>query len=229
MRSVVGIDLGVDGAPSSTKSQGGQRGPEMHQTAMGGQWTFGMKAQVGVDSNRKLVHTVLASTANVHDREALPYLVHGHETKVSDDQGYEDQSTFIHTRALNAKDFTNRRCRYHGRVNEVEKAKNRNTSRLCPKVEHLVGMIKNIFGFRETRFRGLSKNLRRLEVTAALANLTLSDDDCSRRRRRVGGDCEMREIEVQSAEPATETGPIGAFAPKCLPRPSVMTGSSEIP
>jgi IS5 family transposase len=40
----------------------------MHQTAKGQQWYFGMKAHVGVDSTTKLVHTVLASAANVHDR-----------------------------------------------------------------------------------------------------------------------------------------------------------------
>jgi hypothetical protein len=32
-------------------------------------------------------------------------------------------------------------------------------------------VINNIFGFRKTRYRGLAKNLHRLEVTAALTNL----------------------------------------------------------
>ena len=44
-------------------------------------------------------------------------------------------------------------------------------SRIRAKVEHVFGVIKNIFGFRKTRYRGLAKNLHRLEVTAALANL----------------------------------------------------------
>lgn len=35
----------------------------------------------------------------------------------------------------------------------------------------MFGVIKNIFGFRKVRYRGLAKNLHRLEVTAALANL----------------------------------------------------------
>lgn len=37
----------------------------------------------------------------------------------------------------------------------------------------MFGVIKNIFGFRKVRYRGLAKNLHRLEVTAALANLYL--------------------------------------------------------
>jgi IS5 family transposase len=165
------VDATIIDAPSSTKNQDGQRDPEMHQAAKGQQWYFGMKAHVGVDSRTKLIHTVLASAANVHDREALPYLLHGRETRVWGDQGYQGQADVIHKHAPNAKDFTNRRYRYNGRINEVEKAKNRNKSRVRAKVEHVFGVIKNIFGFRKVRYRGLAKNLHRLEVTAALANL----------------------------------------------------------
>ena len=39
------------------------------------------------------------------------------------------------------------------------------------KVEHVIGVIKRIFGFTKVRYRGLAKNLHRLEVTAALANV----------------------------------------------------------
>ena len=130
-----------------------------------------LKAHVGVDSKTKLIHTVLASSANVHDREALPYLLHGAETRVWGDQGYQGHAHLIHRHAPRAKDFTNKRYRSHGQINEVEKAKNRNKSRVRAKVEHVFAVIKNIFGFRKVRYRGLAKNLHRLEVTAALANL----------------------------------------------------------
>jgi IS5 family transposase len=130
-----------------------------------------MKAHIGVDSRTKLVHTVLVSAASVADREALPYLLHGKETRVWGDQGYHGQSALIHKHAPHAQDFTNRRYRFHGKINEVEKAKNRNKSRVRAKVEHVFGVMKNIFGFRKTRYRGLAKNLHRLEVTAALTNL----------------------------------------------------------
>jgi len=167
------VDATIIGAPSSTKNKDGKRDPEMHQTAKGQQWFFGMKAHIGVDSRTKLVHTVLASAANVHDRDALPYLLHGKETRVWGDQGYQGQTEVIHARAPKAKDFTNRRYRFNGRVNEIEKAKNRTKSRVRAKVEHVFGVIKNIFGFKKTRYRGLAKNLNRLQATAALTNLYL--------------------------------------------------------
>jgi IS5 family transposase len=165
------VDATIISAPSSTKNQDGERDPEMHQTAKGKQWYFGMKAHVGVDSKSKLIHTILASAANVADRDALPHLLHGKETRVWGDQAYQGQSDVIRERAPRAKDFTNRRYRQHGEINEIERAKNRTKSQVRSKVEHAIGVIKRVFGFQKVRYRGLTKNLHRLEVTAALANL----------------------------------------------------------
>lgn len=165
------VDATIISAPSSTKNKDGERDPEMHQTAKGQQWYFGMKAHVGVDSRSKLIHTILASAANVADVEALPYLLHGRETRVWGDQGYQGRGHVIRAHAPRAKDFTNRKYRGRGWVNEIEKAKNRTKSQVRAKVEHAIGVIKRIFGFSKVRYRGLAKNLHRLEVTAALANL----------------------------------------------------------
>lgn len=165
------VDATIINAPSSTKNKGGKRDPEMHQTAKGQQWYFGMKAHVGVDSRTKLIHTILASAANVADVDALPYLLHGQETRVWGDQGYQGRGHVIRARAPRAKDFTNRKYRGRGWVNDVEKAKNRTKSQVRAKVEHAIGVIKRVFGFQKVRYRGLAKNLHRLEVSAALANL----------------------------------------------------------
>ena len=48
----------------------------------GNQWYFGMKAHIGVDSRTKLIHSVAATAANVHDSQVLPDLLHGQETRV---------------------------------------------------------------------------------------------------------------------------------------------------
>ncbi len=119
------------------------------------------------------MHTILDSAASAHDRDALPYLLHGNETRVWCDQAYQGQTAVIHEVTPNAKDFTNRRYRFNGRTHEVEKAKNHHKSRVRAKVEHVFGVTKNIFGFKKTRYRDLAKNLHRLEVTAALSTLYL--------------------------------------------------------
>lgn len=165
------VDATIISAPSSTKNRKGERDPEMHQTAKGQQWYFGMKAHVGVDSRTKLIHTVLASAANVGDAVALPHLLHGRETRVWGDQAYRGQRAAMRQAAPRARDFTNQRYRWGSRIDPVIRAKNRTKSRVRAKAEHAIGVIKRIFGFQKVRYRGLAKNLHRLEVTAALANL----------------------------------------------------------
>src|SRR5690606_36249199 len=165
------VDATIISAPSSTKNKSGERDPEMHQTKKGNQWYFGMKAHVAVDSKTKLIHTILASAANVADRDALPYLLHGKETRVWGDQAYRGQKEAIGKVAKRARDFTNQRYRWGGRVDEHIRAVNRRKSSVRSKVEHSIGVIKRVFGFQKVRYRGLAKNLHRLQVTAGLANL----------------------------------------------------------
>jgi len=168
------VDATIISAPSSTKNRDKERDPEMHQTAKGRQWYFGMKAHLGVDSRTKFIHTILASAANVADRDALPHLLHGKETRVWGDQAYQGQREAIRQAAPRARDFTNRRYRRGSRIDERIKACNRRKSSVRAKVEHSIGIIKRVFGFQKVRYRGLAKNLHRLEVSAALANLFLA-------------------------------------------------------
>src|SRR5262252_7037980 len=86
-------------------------------------------------------------------------------------QAYRGQRAVIRQHAPRAKDFVNRRYRYRGVVDEVERAKNCTKSKVRAKVEHPIGIIKRVFGFAKVRYRGLKKNAHRLLVTCALANL----------------------------------------------------------
>jgi IS5 family transposase len=165
------VDATLIHAPSSTKNSEQKRDPEMHQTRKGKQWYFGMKAHVGVDSKTKLIHTALVTPASVADCTVLPELLHGEETRVWGDQGYVGQSQVIHDCAPRAQDWTHRRYRYKGRLDEVERAKNRTKSSVRSKVEHVFGVMKLKFGFTKVRYRGLDKNANRLFATCALVNL----------------------------------------------------------
>jgi IS5 family transposase len=165
------VDATIIHAPSSTKNREQKRDEEMHQTKKGNQWYFGMKAHVGVDSKTKLIHSVVATPANVADAVVLPELLHGQETRVWGDQAYRGQTEVIHACAPNAKDFTNQRYRYQDQVDEGERRKNRVKSKVRSKVEHVFGVMKLKFGFVKVRYRGLAKNAHRLFVTSALVNL----------------------------------------------------------
>jgi IS5 family transposase len=169
------VDATIIHAPSSTKNRDQSRDPEMHQTRKGKQWYFGMKAHVGVDSKTKIIHTAVATAANVSDVAILPDLLHGAETRVWGDGAYQGQTEVIREGAPRAQDYTQRRWRYKGQiVDEVAWAKNRTKSKVRAKVEHVFQVMKLKFGFVKVRYRGLKKNAHRLFVTCALVNLFVS-------------------------------------------------------
>jgi IS5 family transposase len=69
------------------------------------------------------------------------------------DQAYRGQRAVIRQHAPKARDFTNRRYRHRGVVDEVERAKNRTMSKVRARVEHSIGIIKRVFGFAKVLSR----------------------------------------------------------------------------
>jgi IS5 family transposase len=90
------------------------------------------------------------------------------------DQAYRGQPDVIVEHAPRARDFTNRRYRQNGVVDERERTKNRTKSKVRARVEHAFFVIKRVFGFARVCYRGLDKNAHRLFVTCALANLFMA-------------------------------------------------------
>jgi len=168
------VDASIIDAPSSTKNKDGKRDPEMHQTKKGNRWYFGMKAHIGVDSRTKLIHSVAATAANVHDSQLLGDLLHGEETRVWGDSAYTGQGEVIREHAPNAKDFTNKKGSRNHPLSDDEKARNRTKSKVRAKVEHPFLILKRIFGFNKVCYRGLDKNAHRLFVACGLVNLFMA-------------------------------------------------------
>jgi IS5 family transposase len=165
------VDATILAAPSSTKNKSGKRDPEMHQTRKGNEWHFGMKAHVGVDAETKLVHTVEATAANVADSKMLGSLLHGEETAVWGDQAYQGQAAVLAEHAPEAEDRICRRWRSKLQVWPEQRERNRLYSKVRSRVEHVFGILKLRFGFSKVRYRGLAKNLHRLQISFALVNL----------------------------------------------------------
>ena len=168
------VDATIINAPSSTKNRDNARDPEMHQTKKGNQWYFGMKVHIGVDSKTKLIHSVVATAANEHDKHALPQLLHGNERRVYGDSVYSSQQELIAQAAPRARDFTNQKGFRNRGLTERERKKNRRKSSVRAKVEHAFLIIKRIFGFAKVSYRGMMKNGNRLFIVASLANLFMA-------------------------------------------------------
>jgi IS5 family transposase len=129
---------------------------------------------IGVDSRTGLAHRAVVTAANIHDKHPLPALLHGDERRVYGDSAYASQKALIASKAPWAKDFTNKRVHRKGEINEVERSKNRNKSKVRARVEHVFAVVKRLWGFTKVRYRGLAKNATRSFVALSLANIYLA-------------------------------------------------------
>jgi len=168
------VDATIIDAPSSTKNKDGKRDPEMHQTRKGKQWYFGMKGHIGVDSQSKLIHSVAATAANVHDSQLLGDLLHGEETRVWGDSAYAGQGDVIRAYAPRAKDFTSQKAARNRPLSADDRGRNTTKSRVRSRVEHPFLVLKKIFGFTKVRYRGLDKNANRLFMACGLVNIYMA-------------------------------------------------------
>lgn len=174
------VDATLIAAPPSTKNQKKERDPEMHQTKKGNQWHFGMKAHIGADRDSKLVHTVIVTAANVADVTKTAELLHGQEQQVHADAGYTGVEKRVEIVALERKiDWQIARKRgpikvmVEGSEKEAVKALEKAKASVRAFVEHPFHIVKNLFGHRKVRYRGLAKNGHQLHTLFALANVMI--------------------------------------------------------
>jgi IS5 family transposase len=165
------VDATIIAAPSSTKNATGTRDPEMKQTRKGKNWHFGMKLHIGTD-RRGLVHSLTATHAAESDIGQLPHLLHGDESVLYGDQAYWKEADRQAFEAHGVRYRVNRRApggnrNLSERWREINRARSR--TRAC--CEHPFRIVKQLWGFSKTRYRGLQKNLARAQTMFALANL----------------------------------------------------------
>ncbi len=171
------VDATLIAAPSSTKNQEGERDPEMHQTKKGNQWHFGMKAHIGVDADSGLVHTMVCTAANVNDVTQASALVHGEETDVFADAGYQGVTKREEVQGIDVnwhvamrpgkRRALDKDSPMGAVLDQLEHVK----ARIRAKVEHPFRVIKRQFGHVKVRYRGLAKNTAQLHTLFALSNL----------------------------------------------------------
>jgi IS5 family transposase len=164
-------DATIITAPSSTKNQTGQRDPDMTSTKKGNNWYFGMKAHTGTDKDSGIVHTLQITTAEVHDSQVFDYLLHGKEREVYGDKAYHNSEKAKWFRQHGVKWKVLRKAVRGKSLTEFQEATNKKFSSVRAKVERPFLVVKHLWKFRKTRYRGLFKNGMRLYTSFMLANL----------------------------------------------------------
>lgn len=181
------VDASLIAAAPSTKNKAKARDPEMRQTKKGNQWYFGMKAHIGVDAHTGLVHSVKGTSANESDVVHAHDLLHGQEREVFADAGYQGVDKRPQNRdkrvawrvAMKRGERKKLPETEHGRALQLME---RLKAGIRAKVEHPFHVIKNRFGHRKVRYRGLAKNEAQLYTLFGLGNLLLA-------RRSMRGVC----------------------------------------
>lgn len=174
------VDATLISAPSSTKNKDNARDPEMHQTKKGNDWHFGMKAHIGVDVHSGAVHTLETTPANTADVTKGHGLLHGQEKVVFADAGYQgiekrkDEITNPNATWHVALRPGKRKALAHTGGDQITRVLERLKASVRACVEHPFHYIKNIFGLKKVRYKGLAKNTAQLYTLFALANLLIT-------------------------------------------------------
>ena len=171
-------------APSSTKNKEKKRDPEAHSAKKGNTWHFGYKMHIGVDRDSGLVHHVKTTPANEHDVTATSELMHGEEETLNGDSGYigadkRPEAIRKNKQGKKIKYIINRKQSSINKLSKsgqyaAKKREHEKSSVRC-KVEHVFAVVKRLFGYRKTRYRGLRKQMLKSYIMFALANLYLAD------------------------------------------------------
>lgn len=182
MRGGTVVDATIIEAPASTKNASGTRDLEMHQTRKGNQWHFGMKTHIGVDAATGYIHSVTATAANEHDITEAHNLIREDDEVVYGDAGYSGLETRGEITANPQKSKIEYRInRRPSKINrlpegfarEFEKYLEHRKSSVRAKVEYAFLLLKRQFGYRKTVYRGLAKNLHRIQILLCSANLLM--------------------------------------------------------
>lgn len=138
-----------------------------------------MKCHTGVDVRNGFVHTVEVTAANVHDISVAAKLLRKDDEVAYGDSAYLGIEKWEEIQ--NNAQFSSIQYRINRRPGRLLRVSDRaldwerhiehqKLSVRC-KVEHPYRIVKNIFEFRKTVYRRLSKKLNRLYVLFASANL----------------------------------------------------------
>lgn len=168
------VDSTIIDAPTSTKNQDKKRDQEAGWTKKAGKYRHGFKGHTGVDDESGLIHSAKLTAANVHDTEAVEDCLHGDEKRMEGDSGYlgvENHSEKAKKikRHILKRPSSVKKLPLHKQ--ELERRRAEAIASKRAKVEHVYAIIKNIFGWKYTRVRGVKKNEANFFMLCTLTNL----------------------------------------------------------
>jgi len=153
-----------------------ERDPEASWTHKGGRAHFGYQAHLGVDQGSGLVRRAQLQPAHVNESQVADQLIVGDERAVYADRAYESAARRARLRAAGVKDrITHRRHKHLARLPHWQQRRNQLIERRRAAVERVFGTLKQHYGYRRVRYRGLEANALELLFKCMAYNLRRAD------------------------------------------------------
>jgi IS5 family transposase len=178
------VDASIFAAAKSKKNEKKERDPEMASTKKGANYYFGSKLHIGVCAGSGYIHSHTTTAANAHDITEAHNLIREDDDFVGGDSGYiglekRDEITSNPDLANKRYEMVKRPSRlkkFKGVLGEViakpwEKKIERPLISRRQKVEYPFHIIKNVFGYRKNRYKGIAKNDNKNCIMCALTNI----------------------------------------------------------
>lgn len=159
----------------SIPGEGAELDPEADWTQRkgGGGSHFGYKAHVAVDQGSGLIRKAFLTSAKVNDSEVGDQLICGDEQTVYADKAYDSKARRELLGRLGIGDGIMRRARW-GSARHPDPAlvaRNSNLSPIRSAVERSFAAMKQWYGYRRVRYRGLARNALQLHLMCIAINL----------------------------------------------------------
>ena len=178
------IDASIFAAAKSKKNEKKELDPEMASTKKGANFYFGSKLHIGVCAGSGFIHSHTTTAANVHDVTEAHNLIREDDDFVGGDSGYiglEKRPEIVSNPTLANKRYEmvkrpSRLKKFKGILGEViarpweKKIEHPFISRR-QKVEYPFHIIKDVFGYRKNRYKGIAKNDNKNCIMCALTNI----------------------------------------------------------
>lgn len=170
------VDATIVEASSCKKNKSGSTDPEMSSVRKGSNYKFGMRVHIGVDPVHGFVHSLVSTPANTAECKTAPKLLREDDEVVYGDAGYLKMERYV-TDGVEREYRINRQIgtfkRHYGDSlawKEEKKLEMRKSSVRC-KVEYVFHVVKDIFGWRKAKYKGILKNHAHAHMLFASANL----------------------------------------------------------
>ena len=150
--------------------------PDASWTRKRGRAYFGYQAHLGVDQGSGLVRRAELRPAHVNESAVADALIVGDERAVYADRAYENRRRRQRLRAAGVKDrIAHRRHKHLARLPHWQQRRNRLIERRRAAVERVFATLKQHYGYRRVRYRGLERNALELLFTCMAYNLRRAD------------------------------------------------------